>query len=170
MGLLGPLVLQAVVPFTAHTVTQADWNFSLSKAVTTRPLVNKNPGNLRSSSLANAQRLYGAANVIGLDDQGHVQFATWAAGLSAVRQDVRVKVSGRSFTRLPANPTILAFSAVYAEDPGHAAKLAALLHTKSMARIGIDVQEEAFLRALIRLEGGTDTWAAVEPLLRAGIT
>ena len=131
----------------------------------TRPFRNHNPGNLKAPTIRKARRWYGDSNVVGLDDQHHVRFATWEAGMQAVRQDVRVKISGRSASGLPANPSITAFSKVYAKDSGHGAKLAAMLKTTPEARIGIDVQEEAFLRALIRLEGGNDTWEAVQPLL-----
>ena len=174
MGLSwGPLVLHlATVPINAQTITCPDWSLLMISSGTpnlSRPARNKNPGNLRAPSLAVAQRLYGKESVVGLDDSGHVQFADWPAGVAAVRQDVRVKVSGRSATKLPANPSIKAFSRVYAEDPQHATKLAALLSVSSTSRIGIDVQEEAFLRALIRLEGGLDTWVAVAPLLAGEI-
>jgi hypothetical protein len=162
--LLGPLVIHLATPLTASILTP-DWRFLMSEQSHTRPWRNKNPGNLRAPSLAVAQRLYGKEHVVGLDDSGHVHFADWADGLAAVRQDVRVKVSGRSATKLPVNPSIAAFSRVYAEDPHHAAKLAALLQSRPTSRIGIDVQEEAFLRALIRLEGGADTWEAVQSLL-----
>ncbi len=165
----GPLLLHLVTaPITAETVTCPDWSWLMvdpQPPKLSRPARNKNPGNLKSLSLVVARRLYGKEAVVGLDDERHVQFATWEAGLAALRQDLRVKVSGRSRTGLPPNPTIAAFSKVYAQDPKHGRKLALLLSTTPEARIGKDVQEEAFLRALIRREGGSDTWAAVAPLL-----
>lgn len=94
-------------------------NASDSTISLNRPQRNKNPGNVKAGGSSDSL-------AVGVDEQGHLIFPDAATGFKALTQDVSAKIAGNS-KYLPANPTIAQLGSVYAEDPGWAKKVAALV-------------------------------------------
>lgn len=105
--------------YSQGTAFKTVGNTTASKTSLNRPQRNNNPGNVKEGGSADAL-------AVGKDEQGHLKFPDAATGFKALALDVSAKIAGQS-RYLPPNPTIAQLGKVYAEDPGWAKKVAAIV-------------------------------------------